>query len=461
MESLYLSCILFIAFVATAASKSVGKKLYGNYYDDNAIERGDAYVDKLLKDMMEDRGHEYDPYVMEDSVVGFSRKVAFVNISGEAKLHNGYITGLKTLHRPDHCSLKEKNGRLHVKADLGAGILKFQYEGTVKFMNFGPTVTVHGELSYIEIHMEFSVDAKTGKNGTLHRFAIDDIKGLKVWITGLGPLNWAVNPIIKGVNKVFKRFVKYLLENKVMHHIADRLPNFKFPVEGGDIDETTTESITVTSETEATKQTEEPTTTEGPVETEEPTTTEGPVETEEPITTEGPVETEEPITTEGPVETEEPPETEGPVETEEPPETEGPVETEEPPETEGPVETEEPPETEGPVETEEPPETEGPVETEEPPQTEGPVETEEPPQTEGPVETEEPPQTEGPVETEEPPQTEGPVETEEPPQTEGPVETEEPPQTEGPVETEEPEEPVEVNESGESEEAEFEMVTAV
>ncbi|KFM82821.1 antigen AG231, partial [Stegodyphus mimosarum] len=360
MKSLYLYCILLVVFVATATSKSVG-----SYYDDDAVERGDAYVDKLIKDMMEDRGHEYDPYVMEDSVVGFSRKVAFVNISGEAKLHNGYIAGLKTLHRPDHCSLKEKNDRLYVKADLGAGILKFQYEGTVKFMNWGPTVTVHGELSYIEVHMEFSVDAKTGENGTLHRFAIDDIKGLKVWITGLGPLNWAVNPIIKGVNTVFKRFVKYLLENKVKHHIADRLPNFKFPVEGEDI-ETTTESIIVTAETEATEQTEEPITTEGPVETEEPITTEGPVETEEPITTEGPVETEEPITTEGPVETEEPITTEGPVETEEPITTEGPVETEEPITTEGPVETEEPPETEGPVETEEPLEMEGPVETEEP-----------------------------------------------------------------------------------------------
>lgn len=201
------------------------------FYSDE-VERGDEFIDKFIHDMMYEHGHEYDPYILEDSAVGFSKKVTFVNVSGEAKLHNGYITGLKSLHRPDHCSVRQENDRLYVNADLGAGILNMHYDGTVKFMNFGPTITVYGEVSYVEIHMEFSVDSKTGKNGNLEKFYIENMKGMKVWMSGLGPMNWALNYLISGVTSLFQGFVKKMIEKQVRSHIAERLPNYEFPVDG-------------------------------------------------------------------------------------------------------------------------------------------------------------------------------------------------------------------------------------
>ncbi|GIY34241.1 uncharacterized protein CDAR_33111 [Caerostris darwini] len=226
--------------------------------DDNVV-RGDKYIDDLLDEMIEQNGHEYDPYILEDSVIGFSKKIVFVNVSGEAKLHNGYITGLKSLHRPEHCSVEEEDGELLVKADLGAGVLNFHYDGTVKFMNFGPTITVHGELHYLETHMEFTVDAKTGRNGELKKFVIDDMKGMKITVTGLGPMNWAMNYIISGVTTIFQGFIRNFMQKKIRSHIAERLPNYQFPVEGGNIDITEVPEITEAPkepETEAPKEPE-------------------------------------------------------------------------------------------------------------------------------------------------------------------------------------------------------------
>ncbi|GBL76929.1 hypothetical protein AVEN_12605-1 [Araneus ventricosus] len=192
--------ILVIAFiVCSQIHQSVG---FLDNEDDN-VERGDRYIDKLLDEMLEQNGHEYDPYVLEDSSVGFSKKVMFVNVSGEAKLHNGYITGLKSLHRPDHCSVEEEDGKLKVNADLGAGVLDFYYDGTVKFMNFGPTIKVHGVLAYMEVHMEFTVDAKTGRDGKLTKFVIDEMKGF-----------------VRGIH------AKALKSS----HIAERLPNYSSPL---------------------------------------------------------------------------------------------------------------------------------------------------------------------------------------------------------------------------------------
>lgn len=236
---------LLLLIVLSTSSQRIAR-----YYDDEVV-RGDEFIDQLLVDMIHDHGDEYDPYVLEDSVIGFSKKIAFVNISGEAKLYNGYVLGLKSLHRPEHCSVHEEDDILTVKADLAAGVFDFHYDGTVKFMNWGPTISIFGRLSYVETHMEFSVDAKTGRDGELKEFDIDDMKGMEVWITGLGPLNWAANYLISSTASLFQAFIKNMLENQIRYHVAERLPNYIFPVDDS-------AEITETSAPEKTEKPETP-----------------------------------------------------------------------------------------------------------------------------------------------------------------------------------------------------------
>lgn len=196
------------------------------------MDRGNKFIDDFIRDMIHEHGHEYDPYVLEDSSIGFSKKVMFVNVSGEAKLHKGYITGLKSLHRADQCTVNEQDdGRLYVSADLGAGVLNCHYDGTVKFMTWGPTISIYGEIKYVEMFMEFSVDAKTGQDGKLEKFKIYDLKGMKVEITGLGPMNWAANYLISGITTIFNGFIQRMIETGIKNHIEERLPNYQFPVD--------------------------------------------------------------------------------------------------------------------------------------------------------------------------------------------------------------------------------------
>lgn len=204
----------------------------GIFLNEEANERGNSYIDKLLKDIIDVKGDEFDPYTLGESGFGFYKKIVFVDISGEVKLYKGHMRGLRTLHRTDDSHLTEKDEKLYIRANLGAGALDFEYEGSVKFLNYGPGITIHGHLAYIEIIMDFSVDANTGKNGDLHEFFIDDIRGMDVWVSGLGPLNWALNPVIKGVKALFKTYLIGVLENKIKIYIEERLPNFQFPVEG-------------------------------------------------------------------------------------------------------------------------------------------------------------------------------------------------------------------------------------
>ncbi|GFR23574.1 uncharacterized protein TNCT_491231 [Trichonephila clavata] len=204
----------------------------GIFLNDEANEKGNAYIDKLLRDIIDVRGDEFDPYTLGESGFGFYKKLLFVNISGEVKLHKGHMRGLRTLHRTDDSHLTKNNEKLYIRAYLGAGALDFEYEGSVKFLNYGPGITVQGHLAYIEIIMDFSVNANTGKDGDLLEFFIDDIRGMDVWVSGLGPLNWALNPIIRGAKSLFKTYLTGVLENKIQTYIQERLPNFQFPVEG-------------------------------------------------------------------------------------------------------------------------------------------------------------------------------------------------------------------------------------
>ncbi|KAF8790927.1 uncharacterized protein LOC129960673 [Argiope bruennichi] len=200
--------------------------------DNDPNERGNLYIDKLIEDIIETRGDEFDPYKLGESVFGFYKKILFVNVSCEVRLRSGYLRGLKTLHRTGDSYLTEQGDKLVVRATLGSGALDFKYEGSIKFLNIGPSITVAGNLAYIEVMIEFSVDSKTGRNGSLHEFFIEDIRDMNVWVSGLGPFNWALNPIIKGAKKIFKTYLKNLLESKIQFYIEERLPNFQFPVEG-------------------------------------------------------------------------------------------------------------------------------------------------------------------------------------------------------------------------------------
>ncbi|XP_015912509.2 mite allergen Lep d 7 [Parasteatoda tepidariorum] len=193
-----------------------------------SIQRGNAYIDKLIS---EEIGYKFDPYLLDDVSKGFVKKIVYVNVTGEAKLHNGLIYGLNTIHRASDCSLTEIDGRLNVSAVLGAGLIAMRYEGTVRFMNYGPKIDINGIIHYVEVLMDFSVNATSGLDGELHRFAITELNNVQVWISGLGPLNWMINPMLKMANKVFRGKVHSLLEGKVESHISERLPKFQFPVE--------------------------------------------------------------------------------------------------------------------------------------------------------------------------------------------------------------------------------------
>ncbi|CAN8023743.1 unnamed protein product [Ixodes persulcatus] len=99
------------------------------------------------------RSEELDPFQLPEMVSSFERKILF-RFHGEARIYNGTITGLSTMHRAGDSHLKMDESNLEVLADVGVGALDVNCKAHVKFMGRGPTVNIAVHIAYARILLE-------------------------------------------------------------------------------------------------------------------------------------------------------------------------------------------------------------------------------------------------------------------------------------------------------------------
>lgn len=200
------------------------------YHEDNdaltEIGNANEFVDNLIGSIMTTYGHELDPYPLPDMSASFKKRPLFVTYSGEAKLHDGRLSGLCSLHRDGDCTMRNDSG-LNAVVNLAMGVLKFDYKGTVTFMKIGPTVKLHGSIGYLSVHMVIkqTFDGKL----FLKEFKVREIKGLEIKIRNLGILNPLLNLLTKAVTRLFKPNLIAILERNVKDMVSEKLKDFKLP----------------------------------------------------------------------------------------------------------------------------------------------------------------------------------------------------------------------------------------
>lgn len=185
------------------------------------------YVDGVLNDMKADKEIFQDPYKIPEKAIEFNRKVVFVNYTGEARLYDGYIFGMSSLHRESDVVV-DKNKRTHLKIWVGGGELKMQCRGKVKLMGHGPQVKVDAKVAYVSMKMDV-VPTKAGSNPKIQNLKIESVKGLEVEVSEMGPLKFFVNQFIKVMGTAFKNLIKNAMETRLKAFMDKKIKEYEIP----------------------------------------------------------------------------------------------------------------------------------------------------------------------------------------------------------------------------------------
>ncbi|XP_035208658.1 uncharacterized protein LOC118183290 [Stegodyphus dumicola] len=195
----------------------------------NASEACNDYVDRILRDLKEDKEYFQDPYEIPEKSFQVGKKLIFINYTGEASIYDGHVFGLSSLHRDGDVIIDRKK-KTHLKIYLGAGELKMQCSGKVKLMGHGPNVNVDAKISYVNMKLDI-VPTSKGSNPKVANFNIEDIKGFEIKVKGLGPLNFILNPYIRIMTKFFKNLIKLGIESRLKTFLDKKLKEYVIPEE--------------------------------------------------------------------------------------------------------------------------------------------------------------------------------------------------------------------------------------
>lgn len=192
-----------------------------------AGEACNEYVDGILRDLKEDKEYFQDPYEIEEKTVAISKKVLLINYTGEAKIYDGDIYGMSSLHRDGEVVIDKKKNT-HLKIWLGAGELNLKCSGKVKLMGHGPDVNIDAKIVYVNMKLDI-VPTDKGTNPKVSNFNIEDVKGLEVKTSGLGPLNFFLNSYIKILGGLFRKLIHANCETKLKTFLAKKLKKYEIP----------------------------------------------------------------------------------------------------------------------------------------------------------------------------------------------------------------------------------------
>merc|ERR1712136_366467 len=107
----------------------------------SAVSAGiNEFADEILKNLrVRILNKGLDPLILPVKSFEFSKKVLLVEVRGSAKVYDGYLKGLSTIHRTGLASMHQNAPHVSVRATIGVNDLAGSYKASAKFMNIGPS----------------------------------------------------------------------------------------------------------------------------------------------------------------------------------------------------------------------------------------------------------------------------------------------------------------------------------
>ncbi|GFR23576.1 uncharacterized protein TNCT_491251 [Trichonephila clavata] len=198
-------------------------------YEHFKIVEGNRYIDDLLRKLMTKHKSRLHPYILWDTIQSFKRKIIFP--TGEIKLLKGFIGGLETLSRIGKSYMMKKFGTVHATSRLGAGDLHSRFQMVTTCMQCRLLVTVDVNISFIELFAYFTLNMGNGKDFILHELHITDLRGLRIQICNLRPLNKIINIFLEVLLWSFPNFVKRHVEDQLKRYTTKIIRAFQVPMQ--------------------------------------------------------------------------------------------------------------------------------------------------------------------------------------------------------------------------------------
>jgi hypothetical protein len=189
------------------------------------------YLDALLENVREYLvTNGFDNYTLPDRVEGFSEEWIGITWHGEAKLFDGWLTGLQTIHRAGDAALSVdgETGTISLEGlieffDFAAG-----YNMYVGFMDLGIDARAEVKISSVQIELKVRliVTDPTDVKGFI--VEIDELNitnpGLvTVEFHGLGPLNFLLDALGFLVGNIFGGLIFNAVEGPIASAITNAL----------------------------------------------------------------------------------------------------------------------------------------------------------------------------------------------------------------------------------------------
>jgi len=174
-----------------------------------------------------------DPLTLPDARKGFEKKVLGIRVHGEAKIYDGFLAGIQTIHRTGDAEMTQSEDmtKLIISAHMGMSNLHGHYRMHAKFMNLGPSGECSIKVSLISVELRVNVDMSTGKpKAVLEHFDITHIGKVELHFDGLGPLDWIINPLGGWIINLVKHKIADAVEGPLKKLIQSKMENVDIPI---------------------------------------------------------------------------------------------------------------------------------------------------------------------------------------------------------------------------------------
>merc|ERR1712133_177501 len=220
-----LAFVLLLATTLSAVSADIDDII--DVHNGNANE----YADEILKNLrVKILNKGLDPLILPVKSYEFSKKILLVEVRGSAKVYDGYLKGLSTLHRTGLADMNTNATHVTVRATIGVNDLAGSYKASAKFMNFGPSFGVNVNMESVGITFEVVQAITKGSKPTLLSFGIVDLGKITTELDGdLNILDFILNKLNDFVINLVKDVVVTALEIPLKKLVQDILDNNDLP----------------------------------------------------------------------------------------------------------------------------------------------------------------------------------------------------------------------------------------
>jgi len=191
-----------------------------------------AFLDNILTNARPTIDKDLDPVDLPNGEAGFSKSILGINVHGQAKVFDGYLAGLRTIHRSGDAEMvNTADGAIIINAKLGLSNLQGHYRALAKFMNLGPETGVTIGVSSVSVRISVKQSFVPGAHPELLDFAIESVGDVLVKLdTGLGPLDFILGGIINLVNNLVKDLIVKIVNEPLKNVIAEQLAHVTIPM---------------------------------------------------------------------------------------------------------------------------------------------------------------------------------------------------------------------------------------